>query len=65
MVNKKMETILERNKKYLLRKQKELGLTDSDMTDWIMGKRDFTEKDKTRKLKLIRDEYKKEFWESC
>jgi len=60
-----METILERNKKYLLRKQKELGLTDSDMTDWIMGKRDFTEKDKTRKLKLIRDEYKKEFWESC
>ena len=65
MVNKKMETILERNKKYLLRKQKELGLTDSDMTDWIMGKRDFTEKDKTRKLKLIRDEYKKEFWKSC
>lgn len=32
---------LERNKEYLLRKQNELGLTDSQMIEWVKGKRDF------------------------
>jgi len=33
--------VLERNKAYLLRKQKELDLTDAQMLEWVKGKRDF------------------------
>jgi len=36
-----IDSVLERNMKYLLRKQKELGLTDKQMLEWVKGKRDF------------------------
>jgi hypothetical protein len=35
----KREELLLRNKEYLLRKQKELQLSDSEMLDWVKGKR--------------------------
>ena len=35
------ESLEKRNRDYLLRKQKELGLTDKQMLEWVKGKRDF------------------------
>jgi hypothetical protein len=36
----KREELLQRNKEYLLRKQNELQLSDSEMLDWVKGKRE-------------------------
>lgn len=33
--------LVKRNIEYLKRKQKELGLTNSQMLEWVKGKRDF------------------------